>query len=52
MIGILIIAKISEADLLGIFDNPIAAIVPVIDDTIATETPIIILLFKQLTNCL
>ena len=52
MIGILIIAKISEADLLEILDNPIAAIVPVIEDTIATDTPIVMLFIKQLTNCL
>ena len=33
-------------------DNPIAAIVPVIEDTIATDTPIVILFIKQLANCL
>ena len=49
---ILIIAKISEADLLEILDNPIAAIVPVIEDTIATDIPIVMLFIKQLTNCL
>ena len=41
-----------EADLLEILDNPIAAIVPVIEDTIATDTPIVILFIKQLANCL
>tara|TARA_B100001123_G_scaffold156977_1_gene181784 strand:+ start:5159 stop:5443 length:285 start_codon:yes stop_codon:yes gene_type:complete len=33
-------------------DNPIAAIVPVIADTKATESPMVTLLKKQLANCL
>ena len=48
----LIIASVIEAVLAGSFHKPIAAIVPVIAETKATDNPIITLLKKQLANCL
>ena len=50
--GMLIIAKVIEAFFWGNFESPIAAMVPVIAETNATDNPIVTLLKKQLANCL
>ena len=47
----LIIASVNDAVLVGNLDRPTAAIVPVMEETKATDNPIVILLNKQLANC-
>ena len=47
----LIIASINDAVLVGNLERPTAAIVPVIEETKATDNPIVTLLYKQLANC-
>ena len=47
----LIIASVNDAVLVGNLERPTAAIVPVMEETKATDNPIVTLLYKQLANC-